>query len=214
MKFSLERLTDPAIDPVTLTETRTHLRVDEGDASTDSQITMLIENAREWVEDETGQIAVAETWRLSLGDSIFYPFNGILWALPIYYGWCRWLERRIYLRRTPVIEVLDFVSVADDGTEISIDTSTYELREAKSKWPYLHLATGWTPGNYRITYRAGYIEGTGSPTESMTLIPARMRQAMLLHIEANYDRDEKMMPILLDAAANNVARLVAHIPFA
>ena len=41
---------------------------------------------------------------------------------------------------------------------------------------------------------------TGSPTGSAADVPERYKQAMKLWIEANYDRDDKMMALLLDTA--------------
>ena len=44
----------------------------------------------------------------------------------------------------------------------------------------------------------------GSPTQGVEMVPVRFKQAMKLWIEANYDRDPKMMALLLQTAAGIV----------
>ena len=46
------------------------------------------------------------------------------------------------------------------------------------------------------------------------MVPERFKQAMKLWVEAHYDRDEKMMQQLLDAAENIAKRLKGQVGFA
>lgn len=213
--FTLERISDPTIEPVTLDEAIRQVREFSSlEQAGQDELTRLITNAREWVEDETGQALIDQTWRLSIGNDIILtdttPTTGLYW------GAFSWAGNRLYLRRTPVLQITKFVTVASDGTETDVDTDTFTLCDAGSKYPYIYAPNGgaWTTGAIIIEFRAGYADLLGSPTGSADDVPARFKQAILLHVEAHYDRDEKMMEKLMQAACNNVARLVAHLPFA
>ncbi len=50
----------------------------------------------------------------------------------------------------------------------------------------------------QIDFRAGFLD----PTDTDTSVPAIFKRAMKLHIEAHYNRDEKMMEKLITAARN------------
>src|SRR5690554_6904374 len=64
MTWALVRVTQPAEEPVTLVEAKTHLRVDATDE--DALISSLIASAREHVEAFQLRALVTQTWRLSL----------------------------------------------------------------------------------------------------------------------------------------------------
>ncbi len=112
--------------------------------------------------------------------------------------------------------------MAPDGTETDVEfvgspeLAAYELREADSKWPRLVPLSGtsWTAGTFKIEFRAGYCNRTSDPAQSTDVIPVRLMQAMELHAEAMYDRDEKMMQILLDTAERLVKSECINLGFA
>lgn len=202
--FTLERVTQPSVEPVTLAEMKLYLREFSSATALDNEITGLIQGAREWVEDFTGRALVEQSWRLTISDvAVPYMYTdtnvvtGIVSILP---------DGGIQLRKSPVIAISSFVSVDSAGDETAIDSTTYEVREADSKWPRLVPLTGaiWTTGTFRIVFRAGFAAGLGSPdpTPDVSLVPNRFVTAMKLWAEAMYDRDEKMMKLLLDTAEN------------
>lgn len=205
--FTLERVSDPAIEVISLAAMKLHLREFSSVTALDDEITGLIQGAREWVEDFTGRVLVDSTWRLTVGeyenayanvdsDTVSGYYRGPL--IPRNDG-------GILLRKSPVLAITSFVSVnSATGVETTIDPATYELREADSKWPGVYPLTGaiWTTGPLRITYRAGFADQTGSPQTGAEVVPIRFIQAMKLWCDAMYDRDEKMMNMLLTAAEN------------
>jgi gp6-like head-tail connector protein len=204
MNFVLERVTQPDIEPVTLEEMRMHLRVFGTDE--DAMILGLIVSAREWVEDETGRALIDQSWRLTLSedpwvypnvvsDAVRGPNTGICYPLP---------DGGILLRKSPVIAITSVATVDSVGVETAVGAATYQVREADSKWPRLYRINGSWSGTMRIVFRAGFAERLGSPVEGVQMVPERFKQAIKLWVEAHFDRDEKMMPLLLDVAAQLV----------
>ena len=83
-----------------------------------------------------------------------------------------------------------------DGTETTIDSDTYALREPDAKRPRMVALTGATWPNateLRITFRAGYADQTGSPQEDASVVPQRFKQAIMLWVKGNYNEDEDCM---------------------
>jgi hypothetical protein len=208
MNFTLERVSCPEIEPVTLVEMKRHLRCQDGVTIQDGDITALIVAAREWVEDYTARALIDQTWRLTIGDYLHGDrVRG--YNLPIFAGgfsrheWLRWMRRgEIILRRSPILGVTSFKSIDAAGMVTNVDTATYSLREADSKWPRLALINGvtWPTGTLEIEFRAGFASRIGSPKEDASVVPTRFKQAIKLWAEANYDRDQFMMELLLKVA--------------
>jgi hypothetical protein len=226
MRFVLERVSGPSVEPVTLAEMITHLRefasISEG---AQDEITALITTAREWVEDYTGRALVEQSWRLSVDKRIGNgPRRVILPPGNVEngYGWYSWDSPDCIdgwlLHKSPVVAITSFASVDDAGTETEIDADQYLLKAADSKWPKIASTTGsiWAGNQFRITYRAGFAASVGSPDPSpdVSLVPRRYVQAIKLYAEALYDRDKDMMPALMKAAEAVIASERADISLA
>lgn len=213
-RWALERLSDPELEPITKSELKVHLRIPANRTSEDDWLDDLIKMARESVEETTGRVLVDSRWRLTLfGNGYEWrDLNTITPARPLWTGdWVWGLNQEIQLRRSPVIALTSFVTVDSAGTETAVSASTYALREPDSKWPRIAALSGatwneWLNYDMRIVYRAGYVDRTGSPTETATAIPARYKAAMKLLCEAHYDRDEKQMKDLIDCAERLLRR--------
>lgn len=222
MRWTLERISDPEIEPVTAAEMVRHLGEFAdvaNDADLSDDLELQIQAAREWVERYTGRVLVDQTWRLSLeqpgvitGDSV-----GGYTSRPGYYAGqlvvASFLDQ-INLRLGPVLAIQSFVTVGADGEETAIDSGTYELREASGRWPRIVPLNGatWGVGSFRITFRAGYADRTGSPQHGASVIPARFRQAIKLHVEAHYDRER--IKELTEAATNLIRPERTHLGMA
>lgn len=204
-RFALERVSQPELEPITLAEMKLHLRCYASITTEDASITALIVAAREWVEDYTGRVLVDQTWRLTIGDEVDARFgadavvgNGCsCGVLPAY-----WSSSGIPLRKAPVLGLVSIVSVDSAGTETALDVNDYRLLEPQSKWPRIVALAGstWSGGTLRVAFRAGFADRTGSPQQGAEMVPERFKWAMKLWTEAVYDRDEKLMPILLKTA--------------
>lgn len=212
-QFVLERITPPAVEPVTLAQMIRHVREFSSlsDAA-EAELTALIVTAREWVEEYAGRALVEQTWKLTIdrriGNGPFryltpppgYPENG--------YGWMGWETGRNLaawvLPRSPVIAITSFDSLDSNNVATPIDPTAYLLQNPASKWPTVAGAGGSaiSGSRFAITYRAGYAPGIGSPdpTPDITQVPAVFAQAIQLYAGALYDRDKEMMQKLMDAA--------------
>lgn len=203
MIFTLERMTEPDFEAVTLEQARRHLREFAGVTERDADIEALIVGAREWVENFTGRTLVDTQWALimSAGPTAEpTPANS-----------------EILLRRSPVIEVIRVVTIDSAGVETEVDAATYELRDQYSKWPRLLGLSGASTaagGTVRIKFRSGFADTSlGSAGDDASVIPQRFKQAMLLWIQANYDPDDQMDRILT-TAENLIRPEVADFGFA
>lgn len=208
-RWVLERVTDPEIEPVTAAAfVRNVGEFSAAATERADDIAAVISTAREWAEKLTGRALIDQTWRLTISDGTGASYDPVQEPPPsVLCGVYTGRTSEIALRRSPVIAISSFVSVDAAGVETTIDASTYELREADSKWPKLVGLNGasWTTGTFRITFRAGYANRDVSPAEGAEVVPARFKQAILLYAEALYDRDERRMQSLMDTAEGLIA---------
>jgi uncharacterized phiE125 gp8 family phage protein len=218
MKYLLQRLVDPEQEPLTLEEAKRHLNVVDDDIGSptvpgpnDEDITTLIQVAREYVEDYTGRALVDQTWRLTVGDTVSYDLVDGSYMRYCSHGYVRshWRSNGIYLRRSPVIELLSVSSIDCYGTltefqaDGSPEVSPFTLLDAGTKWPRIMAgsSTSWTD-RLQIEFRAGFADLTGSPQDPMTKVPATIRHAMKLLIAHYFENRE---PI-------NIGNIVSKIP--
>lgn len=191
MKFALEPVSGPSIEPFDLAEAKRHLREFDDVNDMDGDIVGLIKGAREWAEAYTGRVLIDQTWRLSIDQDECllrdYYVNGVRPACAPFFWHGRYGE--IWMRKSPVIAVTSVATVADDGTETVVDDATYEVRDVASRFPRLVPLSGatWTRSNLRIMFRAGYADTLGSPPQGEEVVPVRFKQAMKLWVEAAYN---------------------------
>ncbi len=206
MEFLLEPEVAPDMEPITLAEMKSHLRVTE--TVDDDNITALIEVSRQWAEDFTSKAFIDQTWRMTVGTNLLggdsvsgravYNIND-----PTFNSY--WAKGQIVLRRTPVIELVSIESsnTGESPQSVVLDPTSYTLYNRKSRWPYIGNLNGspFASGRMEIVFRAGFVDTTQSP-QNLALVPNVFKQAIKLHCEAMYDRDEKMMSKLIEAAQN------------
>ena len=160
MDYSVVVTSEPAVEPVTLTDLANHVRNDVSNLNAESgTIAIQLAAARQSVEELTGRALITRTQRLNLS------------ALP----------REILMPDAPLIAVSSFAYTDSDGasqtltenTDFIVDTASHpgRLKPARDmSWPSLRDGI-YSPA--QITYTAGY--GLVS-----TDVPARLRQAVLM----------------------------------
>lgn len=158
--MSLSLTTPPSVEPVSLDEARTHLKVDTTDD--DALITSLICAARARAEWHTGRAFVTQRWTL-WRDS--WPCDGII-EIPL----------------PPLQSVASVTAYALDDSATVLDAATYQIDIASS--PARLSLKSPPPINLRrinavaIAFTAGYGDAGGD-------VPAPVREAILKMI-ANF----------------------------
>ncbi len=207
MRITLERTTAPALEPLTLAQMKNHLRAWEDITTDDASIQAIFKSAREWVEDYTGRALVEQTWKMTVDRRLDNGPRGRYYPSPNPengYGWYQWESQEMLagwtLRKSPVIAITNFATVAADGTETTVDPATYQLVGATSKWPSIAPVNSglWSGTICRVTFRAGFAPGLGSPdpTPDITTVPQRYLQAMMLYASALYDQGDNMKDLM------------------
>jgi len=165
----LQLISGPATEPLTLEETRAHLRVDVADD--DALITRLIIAARQLSEEYCRRAWVAQAWKLHLDAFPDMAARG----------------GEILLKRCPVT-VVSAVEYADaDGADQTLAPSLYDedlvseparlLPAFGEAWP----ATRVKPNAVRVAFTCGYAGGA---------VPEIAKQAMLQSIGSWYANRE------------------------
>lgn len=172
--MNLRIITPPSIEPVSLTEAKLHLR--ETQSEQDSQISALIQAAREYAENYTRRALLPQTLELRLE------------AWPS--GSC------IRLPMPPCISVDSIYYLDSDGALQLLDPSVYELdlysepARLQPAWDQFWPATRGGLGAIRVRYQAGY-QGEGSPTPSdASGVPEAIKQWVKIRVAQMYEHRE------------------------
>lgn len=142
--------TAPSGEPVTLTEAKAWLRVDEDDTAEDVLILGLVQAARSYVENFTRRSLLTQTWQLSLDA---FPCN----------------SREIVLPRPPLASVTSIAYIDADGASQTFASAGYHV-DTRSEpgrvvldedydWP----DTDCRPNAVTVTYVAGYGSSSAVP---------------------------------------------------
>lgn len=185
---SLSRQTAPAVEPVTLAEAKSHLRVDTSDD--DTYIGTLIKAAREWVEEYLDRSLVHTQWVVRFDR---FPYNG---------------TDDLELPRPPVVAsgtatTVSLTYTLESGGTATLSTASYRVDRNATPGAIKTLYGGSWPSHLdddnsvAVTYWAGY--GTAGSD-----VPQGIRNAMLMYVHEMYEKRGNAEPpaaakMLLDA---------------
>ena len=167
---ALRLITEPTIEPISVTEAKAHLVVEH--FSDDTLIGALIVAARRHVEARTGRALVRQKWRLTRD--------------------C--FANRMDLFRLPA-QAVDSVNYVDqdganqvlDATVYTFDYSGYVRLAYDQSWP----STRDQSGAVWIDFWAGYFSPTSSPMDLDGDVPADIKAAIKLLVGHLYEHREQ-----------------------
>ncbi len=150
----------PALEPVTLTEVKAHLRLDFD--SEDDLLNSLITTARQYLEERTGLALITQVWRLCLDD---WPNSDC-----------------VTLGKTPVSTINLIEQFDSEGTATSLDI-TGMLLDGQSRPARIYTSKQSKPeqaiNGIEITFTAGFGESID--------VPDLIKRAILIHISHMYE---------------------------
>jgi len=177
--MSLQLLSPPAIEPVTLSDAKLHLKVDVADD--DALITRLLAAARARAEWHTGRVFITQSW-------------------------IQWIDRwpacgAIELQLAPLQSVTSVTTYALDDSATVLDPATYQVDSASSPARVSLKANVVPPTNLRAM-NAIAVEFTAGYGDAASDVPAPIIEAMLEIIAFLYEnRGEAPVELPLDALA-------------
>ena len=180
--MALKLITPPATEPVTMEEAKAHLGVNHTES--DNQITDLITSAREYCEGYQNRAYITQTWDLWLDD---------------------WPDKdHIYIPRPPLQSVTHVKYYGTDNTEYTMGAADYFVDDKNEpgrvalaynkSWP----TTTLRPANGVV---AQFVAGYGLAAS----VPQKVKQAILLKIELDFDEHE---PAETDSLLKAIKRLL------
>lgn len=152
--MTLLRTVEPAVEPVTLVEVKTHLRLAHD--SEDELLASLVRAARDDVERATGIAMIEQRWRL-VRDG--WPCDG-----------------RVPLMRHPVREILSVTLFGSEGEASVMDPSDY-LLDNISRPARLRFERRPEPFRAMNGMEIDFVAGFG---EAGTDVPDLLKRAMLM----------------------------------
>lgn len=180
----LKLITGPATEPVTVSELKTHLRIDS--TTEDTYLGTLIQTAREDCEQFQNRAYITQTWELTLD------------------GWAKF---PIKLPRPELISItsVKYYDTADTETTYStdnyfVDTSS-EVGRIGLNYNITLPSTTLRPQNAVIIQ---YIAGFGAAAD----VPQRIKHAILMLCGHYYENRETVSPVDLKQIPMGVVSLL------
>lgn len=176
------RLTQPTVEPITLTEAKNHLRYDGTEEN--DYITALISVARDYIEQYTGQYWASASFALLFDTfpSLDYPFDLVIPGITS-------VDSVTYLDETQASQTIS------SGT--TLDSERRQLRY-NTTWPLYSIGV-------RIEVTAG-VDNAASPSE---VIPNAIRHAILLVIADLYNNRASITN--MQTYQNKAVEMLAHL---
>ena len=193
--MGLTLLSAPLGEPLTLTEVKSHLRVDH--TADDALIAIYLRAAREYIDGPggfLGRALVRQSWRLSLDG---FPTD----------------EIRIPL---PPLSSVDAIRYDDtSGDEQLVNSQNFWVDKASEPgWIVRVDGVDWPTtldgvNTVRVDFTAGYAPGTNSPIDYGENIPFNIKAAMLLMIGNMYEnREDNVVGVISTRLSNGAEYLL------
>ncbi len=162
--MAIRVVTEPAAEPVVLSDVKLHLRVDESNSEENNLITALIVAARQWCENYTGRPIGVQTIEETFSGFPPVPFIGLKY------------------RPINSIEAVNYTDA--HGTTETLDANSY-VQDTSAGCVVLKPGLNWPSFEpyiiepVKVRYTAGY-----------TTVPQTIKQAILLLVGHWYENRE------------------------
>ncbi len=184
MNQTLQVVTAPAFEPVSLAEVKSWLHIDADDTAHDLVVNMLIKAMREDAENRTFRAFITRQYRLYLDD----------WPRHARYG------HKIDLPFPPLQSVDSFQYIDDDGVTQTLATDQYAVHEEYEpafiipEWEVTWPTIRRVPDAIQILFTAGYAPGSPSDeAANQEVMPALLRLWMESKIAGHNEFREQIM---------------------
>ncbi len=184
--MALLRIDDPAVEPVSLEESKLHLRLDTNDD--DTLVVSLITAARMHVEQLLGRVLITQTWR-EVRDC--WPLEG----------------STVRLSLSPVQDVLKIRVFDAEGASSDLPADAYFVDRVSEPARLCPIGSAmWTrPGRALNGIEIEFVAGYGNTADD---VPHPLRQAILLLAAHWY---EQRTPVDADEVHSEIPQTVAGL---
>lgn len=185
MRYGLNCYAEPAVEPISLAEAKSHLRVTFADE--DAAIAGMIVAARQWIEEQTYRQLVTATWDLVLDE---FPSG----------------DDKILVPRAPLQTVSAITYTDMAGDQQTLDPTLYVVSNSRQPG-VIRPAYGqvWptaldTPDAVTVRFVAGY----GNAGQ----VPELLRAAIKLLVGQMYEIREPVVPQTMHEVPLGLARIL------
>lgn len=211
MLLSINQVAAPTVEPVSLDQFKSHVRVDSSFTDDDVIMTTYLIAARQYAETYTRRSFFSQQWRLTLDHFPTYLHNSTVnpalrrdW---IYYSGI-WNGMTIALPKGPVTAINSISYLDTTGTQQTLSSSGYTAdltslpaRMVPAPGLYWPLSTVYVPGSVQITYTSGsYVTADDCPQT--------IAMALLLLAAHWYEHKEAVSEVALKEVPFAVAALL------
>jgi Phage gp6-like head-tail connector protein len=208
---SLELMTGPATEPVTLAEVKLHGRIDQ--TADDPLITDMIAAARQLVEKLTGRALITQTWLLRL-DRWLGSASADQWWDGCREGAISQLDTgHVEIRKAPFLAITSVNTIAEDGTPTLWASSNYYatkhlgfgrlVKKSAAIWPPILAGATRQRGGIEITFTAGF-----GPNASD--VPVALRTAIKQLVTHWYENRETSGASMSEVPVSTMSILQQH----
>jgi uncharacterized phiE125 gp8 family phage protein len=185
--MALLTLVEPQYLPVTLTQVKQWLRIDDDIIDQDEVLTLLIRTMTRYAENRTGRAFMQRQLRLVLPAAQTFVIEGAI-------------STGFELPMPPLVSVELITYIDADGIETVLSaedydvlfefTPSYVVPSYQVTWP----STRASPRAWQIDYTAGYAAGSpGDETDQQTAMPPQFVTWMHARIATLYEQREQII---------------------
>lgn len=182
--LKLKLITPPDIEPVTLQEVKAQLRLDPTETDFDTLLNELIPAARQWCENYQNRAYITQTWQIAYDR---FPIFDFYHQVRPFQHRHKPREIQLTLPRPPLQAVAWLQYTDKDKAVTTMAAADYLIDDFSEPAELLPAAVQWPHDTELIKvnavqaqYTAGYDDKTLTAAQRQAMVPARIREAIIL----------------------------------